>query len=119
MKQIILLNTYVGLSDFTFEVTSTGRELNQEEVLAKGLFTKDMQRRHKESSYVYQWYEVSPGDTFTIVHISDDVSRQTVLRVPASSMRNPNTSVDDLNTTGIWLEDHLLTQCEIISQENM
>jgi hypothetical protein len=99
--------------------TSTGRLLSQEEVLAKGLFTKDMQRRHRGSSYVYQWYEIAPGDTFTIVHISDDVDRRTVLRVPVGGMKSPNVSVDNLNATCIRLEDHLLSQCEMISQENM
>lgn len=119
LSQIIFLNTYVGLSDFTFEVTSSGRQLTREEIAAKGLFTADMQRRHKGSSYVYQWCEVNPGDTFTVTHISDDVRHQTVLRVPGGGMKNPNASVDNWGATGMQLEQHLVDQCELISQENV
>lgn len=119
MNQIILINTYVGLSDFTFEVGSSGRQLTHEEVTEKGLFTTEMQRRHRNSSYAYQWYEVNPGDIFTITHLSDDVRQQTVLRVPATGMDGPNSNVDNFSATGINLKYHLACQCEMVSQENI
>lgn len=119
MNQIILLNTYIGLSDFTFEVNCSGRQLTDDEVTAKSLFTPQMQRRHKIFSYAYQWYEVNPGDTFTITHISDDVRQQTVLRVPATGMDAPNSNVDNFRATGINLKYHLACQCEMVSQKNI
>lgn len=119
MSQIIFLNTYAGLSDYTFEVVCSGRQLTHQEVVEKGLFTADMQRRHKQSSHGYEWYEVNPGDTFTVTHISDDVRRLTVLRVPTGGMKNPNASVDNWDATGMKLEKHLTDQCELVSQEEL
>lgn len=119
MGQIILLNSYIGLSDFAFEVTSSGRQLTREEIIAKDLLTNDMQRRHKESSYKHVWYEVGPGDTFTVTHISDDVRHRTVLKVPNDGMKSPNVSVDNWDATGMQLEQHLTSQCELISQEDI
>lgn len=120
MKQIILLNSYVGLSDFTFDVICFGRRLDFEEALAKGLATKDQVRRHAASDYTREWYEVAPGDTIVIEHYYDDepkVNRKRTFRVPQSGMSSPNTSLDNFDATGMELEDHLLEQCELANEE--
>lgn len=120
MKQIILLNSYAGPSDFTFNAECSGRRLSREEVFEKGLVTEDQIRRHSESDYTKEWYEVAPGDTIVIEHYYDEepkVNRKRVFRVSESGMPNPNTNLDNFDATGIELEGHLLEQCELVKEE--
>lgn len=117
--QIILVSTYVGCSDFVFEVECSGKCLSRLEVLERGLLTQDQKRRHKDSAYVYAWYQVFPGDTISIKHCSDDFSHQVTFRVPENGMENPNSNIDNLFATDSYLEDHLALQCELVSKEEI
>ncbi len=122
MKQIILLNSYVGLSGFTFDVMCSGRRLDREEVLVKGLVTKDQIRRNVASNYTQEWYEVVPGDSIIVEHFYNDeprVNRKRIFRIPQSGMQSPNTSLDNFEATGIELEEHLLEQCELVGEESV
>jgi hypothetical protein len=51
MSQIILVGSYCGLSDYTFEVTVSGRRLNMSELKQLGLVDDDAIRRHKQSNH--------------------------------------------------------------------
>jgi hypothetical protein len=51
MSQFILLQTYVGSSDFTYIATCNGRQLSLEEALTADLVDKSTLRRHEQSSY--------------------------------------------------------------------
>lgn len=120
MKQIIFLNSYVGLSSFTFDVTCSGRRLAREEVFVKGLVTKDQIRRNAASNYTQEWYEVAPGDSIIVEHFYDEeprVNRKRIFRVPQSGMQSPNTSLDNFDATGMELEEHLVKQCELVGEE--
>ncbi len=121
MKQIILLNSYAGPSDFIFNTECSGRRLSRGEVCEKDLVTQDQIRRHSESDYTKEWYEVAPGDTIVIEHYYDEepkVNRKRVFRVPESGTLNPNISLDNFDATGMELEDHLLEQCELVKEEH-
>jgi len=120
MSQYILLNSYFGCSDYTFNVECSGRYLDKNEVLSQKLVTSDQLRRHKESDYTKEWYEVNPSDTITVEHFYDDepqINRKRIFRVPQSGMPSPNTNLDNLNATGADLENHLIEQCELIKEE--
>jgi hypothetical protein len=121
MNQIVLLNTYTGLSDFEFFVSCTGSRLEREEVFKRGLLRKDQLRRHAASEYTREWYEVKPGDIIIVEHRDDDrdppINRKRTFRVPEAGMSNPNTDLDNFAATGPNLEDHLRQQCELVREE--
>lgn len=118
MDQIIVLNTYIGSSDFTFRATCTGRRLTNEEVLKKGFVTEDIKRRHKDSSYVYEWYEIKPTDKITLRHVSETVYRVSVFRARNEVKQYLNTCIDNSEATGMNLEDYLNMHCILFYLED-
>lgn len=119
MNQYILIETYAGLSDFTFDMYCSGRKLELSEVKSRG-FVDDVQLKSNErSSYVNEWYEVKPGDFIFVKHRNDDFERLTVFRIPESGLVNPGTTLDlrEAHQTGWFgyhIEDCLKEQCEVV-----
>lgn len=117
MRQFILLQTYVGLSGFTYDVTCNGRELDMAEAKQLALVDDAALARHKRSSYLATWYEVRPGDVIRVRvwdEDSDDLAffelTELFFIVPAGGLVNPPTSLDD-DRTGRWLHQYLEQQC--------
>jgi hypothetical protein len=63
MRNIILLSSYFGLSDFVSNWTCSGRCLPLEEILSTKITTKEDLERHKNSDYSLCWYEIEPSST--------------------------------------------------------
>ena len=104
MPQYILLQSYTGLSTFTYEATSTGRKL--------ALVTSDQLDRHGESDYVSEWYEVSPGDTITIELVDYTHKEVMEFTVPPGGLPDPPTSLDDLERTAPRTHKYLKRCCK-------
>ena len=75
--------------------------------MAKGCVTRRDLRLHERSSWLSEWYEVSPGDTVTVERsTSDDLLAQT-FTVPEGGLPDPPRSLDD-KRLGQWQFDYLL-----------
>jgi len=106
MKQFILLQTYVGPSDFTYEVTCSGRILGLDQVLALGLTTQEELRLHAASSYTAEWYEISPGDKIEVFFVDDERHERNVFLVPRDGLSDPPVKLGD-ERTGKNLHEYL------------
>lgn len=118
MPQVILLESYNGLSSFTYEVSCTGRLLSADEVRQRDLLTDDEVRRHARSDYLPSWYEVSPGDTITIERQEwgDDESEDDgffTFIVP-ENLPSPPQRLDNHDRTGPRSLQYLKEHCEWI-----
>lgn len=107
---IILLETYNGSSDFVFETFCTGRKLDRAELYSLGLLTDDIVRRHEQSDYVWEWFELKEGDTIRIVHRDDDQDFDETFVVP-SDLPDPPQKLDDTFRTGMWVTRYLRDHC--------
>ncbi len=122
MGQVVLVNNSRGddPTRFSFRVECTGRRLSREAVLEQGYVTVEELRIWNGSGYSYQWYEVRPGDKFTVTHFSDFesplINIRSVFRVKDSGMPNPNASLSRIASHGVELMNHLREQCEEIEQ---
>jgi hypothetical protein len=67
MHQVILLESYLGLSGFTYLSSCTGKALSIEEVKSRKLTTDEDLHNYRKSDYDFEWYEITSGDTITIV----------------------------------------------------
>jgi len=110
MKQIIILQSYVGLSDFEYNVTCTGRLLDMEEVLRLGLTTIAILKANALSSYTAGWYEIDTGDLIHVQSKSDDGDVDLLFEVPPEGIPNPPVAFSDIHT-GQWLHSYLRRHC--------
>lgn len=108
---LILLETYVGCSDFRFETYCTGRKLEAAELREKELLTEDILRRHSRSSYVPEWYEVKEGDQIRVVRWDDDGQIDETFVVPANLPDSPQSLDDRALRTGMRVYDYLVAHC--------
>ena len=104
--QIIHVESYCGLSGFTYTVTSNGRELQLEEVKALGLVDTETLLRHKKSDYIHQWYEIKAGDQITV---TDDDSEK-VYEFLHTDMHDFPKKIDDYVGTP-YIEGYLEKYC--------
>ncbi|KKR07722.1 MAG: hypothetical protein UT32_C0007G0010 [Parcubacteria group bacterium GW2011_GWC2_39_14] len=110
MKQLILLQSYVGLSDFEYVVTCTGRLLRLEEVLRLELTTPVVLSANARSSYTATWYEIDTGDLIHVESRSDDGDVDLLFEVPVEGIPNPPVAFSDIHA-GKWLHFYLLRHC--------
>lgn len=110
---IILLETYAGLSDFSFKPTCTGRRLERVELEKLGLVSEEFLRANKHSSYMPEWYEVKEGDQIRIQCVDDEGALDETFVVP-SVLPNPPQRLDDLLRTGMRVYDYLVLHCRRI-----
>ena len=120
MEQFILLNSYVGMSHFIFDVACSGSPLSIDQAKEKGLITEDQLRRHSKSSYTIEFFSVKEGDTITVKHYNEDndpsIDRIRVFKIKKDIQFNTN--IDNLDATGYCLDDYLLTVCDLLSIGN-
>lgn len=114
MSQFILLQTYVGSSDFTYIAACNGRQLSLEEAQAADLVDKSALQRHAQSSYTSEWFEVEPGDQVFLT-IQEDEGRfeeraTLTFTVPPQGLNNPPTSLDD-DRLGLWQHEYYEQEC--------
>jgi hypothetical protein len=108
VPQIILVGSYIGLSDYVYDVTCTGRRLSITEAAGKGLFNQKAFKGNK-IDYAFEWYEVNAGDRIQIHIADDDDSPHTVtFIVPDTGLPNPplrweNTHFNELD---VYLAKH-------------
>ena len=107
---IILLQTYCGLSDFTFEPSCTGRKLEEQELREKGFLSDKILRLNADSSYVTDWYEVKEGDQIRIQRRDDDGQIDETFIVPIN-LPDPPQRLDDHQRTGMHVYDYLVSHC--------
>lgn len=107
---IILLETYVGLSDFSFEPTCTGRRLGRVELEKLGFVSEEVLRANKHSSYVPEWYEIKEGDQIRIRRVDDEGALDETFVVP-SELPDPPQRLDDFLRTGMRVYDYLVRHC--------
>lgn len=93
--QYILLQSYIGSSNFTYEVTCTGRILGLGEALALRLTNQDELRRHARSSYTAAWYEISAHDRIDIRIEDDNGNQDIIFFVPEGGLPNPPVNLFD------------------------
>ncbi len=107
MSQIILVGSYCGPSDYTFEVKVSGRPLNMSEVRQCGLVDDDAIRRHKQSSYSQEWFEVSAGDRIS-VRVGGDEIQEMEFEIPAPPLAVIPQRLDDGFTIDLlsWLKEY-------------
>lgn len=108
---IILLETYVGCSDFVFQPTCTGRKIEQSELRELGLISDKILKRNEKSSYFPDWYEVKEGDRIRIQK-SDDEGDLDVIFVVPSDLPNLPQKLDDFPWTGMRVYDYLVEHCK-------
>lgn len=114
MGQVILVGSYCGLSNYTFEVNVSGRALEHDEVKRLGLFPdKQTVGRHEASNYSQEWFEVNPGDRIKIRSGEDFEITETVYEVPETPLPNPPQKLDDTFT--INLVEYLKEHCKQVS----
>jgi hypothetical protein len=111
MKQSILLQSYIGPSDFTYEVTCTGRILGLDEAHERGFTDRETMRRHARSSYTAAWYEISAHDEIVVEIRDDDRDERMVFSVPEVGLPNPPVSLDD-ERAGPRIHEYLKEHCE-------
>src|SRR5690349_5596622 len=95
MKQHILIQSYCGLSDFSFDVACTGRKLNLEEALRLNLTNQGELQRHEQSDYSADWYEINPGDQIEVHRLDDDGEKNVSFSIPPDGLSDPPVSLDD------------------------
>ena len=110
MKQLILLQSYVGPSDFEYVVTCTGRLLSLDEVIRLGLTTTEILKANARSSYTATWYEIDTGDLIHVESKSDDGDVNIVFEVPLEGIPNPPVAFSDIHA-GQWLHHYLWRHC--------
>ena len=108
---IILLETYVGGSDFRFETSCTGRKLEDTELREQGFISDAILCRNERSSYVPEWYEVKEGDQIRVVRSDDDGTIDETFIVPAD-LRDPPQRLDDSFRTGMHVYGYLVEHCK-------
>lgn len=72
-EYIIHLQTYAGSSDFEYRMTCSGREIEKRDALNRGIITPLQVHCNENSSYLYDWYAVKPGDVVTCTFYDDRV----------------------------------------------
>ena len=101
MSQFILLQSYVGCSDYFYDVTCSGHRLEIAEIKQRNLVDDRTLRRHKQSSYSCEWFEVNPGDWIEIRIIGEDYGEANMhvqFTIPDKGLDNPPQSLDDERT---------------------
>ncbi|OHB20980.1 MAG: hypothetical protein A2666_00505 [Parcubacteria group bacterium RIFCSPHIGHO2_01_FULL_47_10b] len=111
MKQFILLQSYIGSSDFTYEVTCTGRILGLDEAHERGFTNRETMKRHARSSYTAAWYEIKAHDQIEVELRNDEGDEHAVFIVPEAGLPNPPVSLDD-ERTGPRIHEYLKEHCE-------
>jgi hypothetical protein len=112
MSTVILLGTYVGLSDFAFDASCNGVSIAESEAQKRGLIDAGAIRRHARSNYTRDWYEVKPGDQIKVRWRDDDRDVETTFVIPAE-LPNPPQSPDH-EATGMRLYQYLEQHCKRI-----
>ncbi len=112
MSSIILLGTYIGLSDFVFDVKCNGLPLEESEAQKIGLINDDTIRRHSQSNYTRDWYKVNPGDQIEIRWRDDEHDIKTTFIIPERLVDPPQNPDDE--KTGMRLYDYLEANCKRI-----
>lgn len=107
MSQIILVGSYCGCSDYTFEITVNGRHLSMSEVRQRGLVDDDAIRRHKQSSYSQEWYEINPGNRIT-VRVGEAKIEEMVFEIPLTPFTVVPQKLDDTFKIDLlsWLKEN-------------
>lgn len=107
MSQIILVGSYCGLSIYTFEVTVSGRPLDMSEVKQCGLVNDDAIRRHRQSSYSQEWFEVNVGDRIS-VRVGEDEIEEMEFEIPPTPLTVIPQKLDDTFRVDLlsWLKEY-------------
>jgi hypothetical protein len=117
MGQVILVGSYVGFSGYQFHVEVTGRPLSLDEVKQLGFVNDDELRRHEESSYTKEWFEIKPGDIITVSEMDDNKDQTLIFEVPEVPLPELPQRLDD-----VWhkpsLVECLRKYCHIIKSSN-
>ena len=108
---LILLETYIGCSDFRFEPSCTGRKLEEAELREKGFISDQILRFNSKSSYAPEWYEVKEGDQIRIVRWDDEGKIDETFIVPATLPDPPQHLDDGHLRTGMRVYDYLVEHC--------
>ena len=111
VHMVILLETYIGSSDFCFVTTCTGRQLGEAELRERGFISNQILRCNERSSYAAGWYEVQEGDQIRVVRSDDKgVIDETFIVPPCLS--DPPQRLDDTFRTGMHVYDYLVVHCK-------
>ena len=112
-SSVILFESYAGSSSgFIFRVSCNGRRLSLEEVKKLGFVSDETLKRHKQSDWGFDWYEVHPGDQITVMSFDENTGDDldTVFVVPASGLEKPPQDLDATNHLGLY--EYLEERCE-------
>lgn len=111
--QYILLQTYMGPSDFTYAVAMVGRKLTIDEAIELGLTNRNELDRNKRSAYIAEWYEIKPGDEITIEYQDDETKKSWAFTVLETGLPEPPVSLDD-ERAGPRLHEYLKKHCQYV-----
>lgn len=115
MPQYILLQSYLGLSDYVYIAKCSGRRLDLPEVKQLELTDDQALRRHERSSYTQEWFEIHPGDWIEVEIIGEDYGEKNLhvrFTIPEKGLENPPQKLDTEYSHN-RLHEYLLTQCSI------
>jgi hypothetical protein len=99
IMQILLIQSYVGLSNLTYDVSCSGRRLSAREVVCRCFADQASLDLHKEDDWVSEWYEVKAGDSVELnvsnCDIDDAPNGVLAFVVPSAGLANPPRSLND------------------------
>jgi hypothetical protein len=113
MPQHILLQSFIGPSDYVYIVTCSGRPLDLTEAKQAGLTDDQTLRRHKKSEYTHEWFEVNPGDWIEVELIGEEFDEENLharFTVPENGLADPPQKLDDERTHNM-LHEYLISVC--------
>lgn len=111
MQQFILLQSYIGPSDFTYEVICTGRILGLDEVYELGFTDRETMKRHARSSYTAAWYEIKANDRIEVEINDEERNEHIVFYIPETGLLSPPVNLDD-QRAGPRIHEYLKEHCK-------
>jgi len=109
--QYILLQTYLGASDFFYTVTCDGESISQSDATLLGFATGADFYRHKNSDYDATWFKIVPGTQITVSIADDERDQHFTFVVPEKGLPNPPVTLDDergCHNLHLYLQKHCL-----------
>lgn len=112
MSQCILVQSYIGILDFTFEVECSGRELVGSESAEFRSQNNGKSWEKRRADYRISWHEISPGDWIDVYMVDGAHWTNNRYTIPEGGLPDPPTSLEDDRYAGKF-ERYLKKYCEV------
>jgi len=109
-KQFILLQTYLGASNYFYEVKCDGESITRQEAIDLGFVTETDFNKHASSDYGPVWYKIEPGNKISIEIIDGDHCDNYYFLVPKTGLPSPPIRLSDPYSQNL-LHKYLLDHC--------